>query len=87
MNIKDYIDIDWNTWLLRVKVSPNSSKNEVFSVLDDKTVKIRIKAVPEKWKANKELISFLSKELWIWKSDIEIIAWASDQIKILKFKL
>lgn len=87
MNIKDYIDIDWNTWLLRVKVSPNSSKNEVFSVLDDKTVKIRIKAVPEKWKANKELIKFLSKELWIRKNDIEIVAWASDQIKILKFKL
>ncbi len=86
MKIKDYITRDWNTWLCKIKVTPKQAKTEIFSVLWDGTVKIRLKAVPEKWKANKELISFLAKELWIKKDDIEIIAWASDQLKLVKFK-
>ena len=86
MNILDYISIDWNSWLLRIKVTPKQPKTEVFSVLEDWTVKIRLKAVPEKWKANKELIKFLAKELWISKEDIQIIAWETDQLKILRFK-
>lgn len=86
MKIIDYIKIDWSTWLCRIKVTPKQPKTEIFSVLDDGTVKIRLKAVPEKWKANKELISFLAKDLWISKNDIDIIAWAWDQLKILKFK-
>jgi uncharacterized protein (TIGR00251 family) len=86
MRIIDYIKLDGDTWLCKIKVTPKQPKTEIFSVLDDWTVKIRLKAVPEKWKANKELISFLAKELWISKNDIDIIAWVSEQVKILKFK-
>ena len=86
MNIREYIKIDGNTWLCRIKVTPKQPRTEFFSVLDDWTIKIRLKAVPEKWKANKELISFLAWELWISKDDIDIIAWVSDQLKIVKFK-
>lgn len=86
MNIKDYIRLDWNIGLLKVKVTPGQAKNEFFSVLEDGTLKLRIKAPAEKWKANKELTSFLAKELWVWKGDIDIVAWASDQVKIIKIK-
>ena len=86
MKIIDYIQKDWTSWLCRIKVTPKQPKTEFFSVLDDWTVKIRLKAVPEKWKANKELIKFLASDLWISKDDIDIIAWAGDQLKIVKFK-
>ncbi len=86
MKIIDYIKIDWNSWLCRIKVTPRQPKTEIFSVLDDGTVKIRLKAVPERWKANKELISFLSKQLWISKDDVVITWWAWDQLKIIRFK-
>lgn len=87
MNIKDYIKIDdfW-VWLIRVKITPNSPKNELFNILEDWTLKIRIKSIPEKGKANKELIKFLSKELDTLKENIDIVAWASDQLKIIKIK-
>jgi len=69
---------------LRVKVLPKSAKNEVVDILDDDTIKIRIKAVPEKGKANKELVSFLAKELDLPKEKVQIISGKSDQLKLIK---
>lgn len=73
---------------LRIKVIPKSAQNEIIEILDDEsgeqTVKIRIKAPPEKGKANAELIKFLSKELKIAKSQITIISGKSEQLKLLK---
>jgi len=69
---------------LRVKVLPKSPKNEVVDILDDDTIKIRIKAVPEKGKANKELVSFLAKELDLPKDKVQIISGKSDQLKLIK---
>lgn len=86
MNIREYIRLDWNIWLIKVKITPKQPKNDFFSVLDDWTLKIRISAVPEKGKANKELINFLSSELWVSKNAIDIVSWASDQVKIIKIK-
>jgi len=54
--------------------------------MSDGTLKIRIKRVPEKWKANVELISFLSEELKISKDNISIIYWNQDQYKMIKIK-
>lgn len=86
MKIIDYINIEKKEALFKVKITPKQAKNEFFSVLDDGTLKIRIKAVPERWKANKELISFLSKELWVKKDNIAIAMWTADQTKIIKVK-
>ena len=69
---------------LRIKVLPKSPKNEVVDILDDNTVKIRIKAVPEKGKANKELIKFLSKELDLPKERVQIISGKTDSVKLIK---
>lgn len=86
MNINEYIKLNWESNLFRIKVTPKQAKNEFYSVLDDGTLKIRIKAVAERWKANKELISFLSSELSIPKESIDIVAWAWDQVKIIRIK-
>lgn len=72
------------TRYLRIKVLPKSPKNEVVEILDDDTIKIRIKAVPEKGKANAELIKFLSKELEIPKDKISIISGKTEQLKLIK---
>ncbi len=69
---------------LRIKVLPKSPKNEVVEILGDETIKIRIKAAPEKGRANKELISFLSKELQIPTSNIKILSGKTDQLKLVK---
>ncbi|MBT6068170.1 DUF167 domain-containing protein [Candidatus Peregrinibacteria bacterium] len=69
---------------LRIKVLPKSQKNEITEILEDGTIKIRIKAVPEKGKANQELIKFLSKELEVAKDSISIISGKTDQLKLIK---
>lgn len=69
---------------LRIKVTTKQPKTEYLSTLDDGTIKIRIKAVPEKGRANEELIRFLSEELKVRKDSIEIIAGASDTVKLVR---
>jgi len=69
---------------LRVKVLPKSPKNEIVETLEDGTIKIRIKAAPEKGKANAELIKFLSKKYQVEKDKISIISGAKEQIKLIK---
>ena len=73
---------------LRIKVIPNSSNNKIKEIMTDdsgeETIKIKIKAAPEKGKANTELIKFLSKELDIKRSNISIISGKTDRIKLIK---
>ncbi len=84
MNIQDHITRDGNKWYLRIKVAPKCPNTEVFAVLDDGTVKIRLRAIPEKGKANDELIRFLAKELEIHKNTIELISWATSTTKLIR---
>jgi uncharacterized protein (TIGR00251 family) len=75
---------------LRIKVIPKSAKNEVVEIMEDseglETIKIRIRAVPEKGKANAELIKFLSQKLNVSKDSISILSGKSDQLKLVKVK-
>lgn len=81
--LKDFVNKN-NPDYLRVKVLPKSPKNEMVEIMDDDTIKIRIKAVPEKGKANKELIKFLAKELDLPKENVQIISGKSDPLKLIK---
>lgn len=81
--LKDFINRHKPSYL-RIKVLPKSAKNEVVEIMDDDTIKIRIKAVPEKGKANKELISFLASELEMPKDKFDIISGKHDQLKLVK---
>ena len=73
---------------LRIKVIPKCNTTEVVKIMIDgegeETIKIRLKAVPEKGKANKELIKFLSTELNINKNKISIISGKTDQLKLIR---
>ncbi len=71
--------------LLRVRLTPNSSscnKGDVFCDADGKEyLKISVVSVPEKGKANQELIKFLGKQLKEAKSNFEIVSGETDRCK------
>lgn len=73
---------------LRIKVIPKSNKNEIVETFTDadgeETIKIRIKAAPEKGKANAELIKFLSKQFGVPRAAIFIISGKSERLKLIK---
>lgn len=73
-----------NGLILTVRIIPNSSKNEL--VFEDTFLKIKITAQPIEGKANKALIEFLSKQLKISKSNIEIIKGETSKEKTVLFK-
>ncbi|MBI2453397.1 YggU family protein [Candidatus Peregrinibacteria bacterium] len=87
LNLKKIIKTDDSKDLyVRIKIIPGSEKNEVIEVMDDGTIKIRIKKPAEKGKANKELIHFLSHELNKQKEKILIISGQSERTKLLKIQ-
>jgi uncharacterized protein len=57
--------------IIKVFVRPSSSMNSIEGMFHDE-IKIKIAAPPEKNKANKELVKFLSAKLCIPKKDIKI---------------
>jgi uncharacterized protein (TIGR00251 family) len=67
---------------LAVKVTPNAGRNEV-SGLKDGVWLIKIGAPPDKGKANKELVDFLSARLGVKKSAVLIIKGQNSRNKVL----
>lgn len=74
-----------NGILLRVRLTPNSSscnKGDIFCDADGREyIKINVVSVPEKGKANQELIKFLGKQLKEAKSRFEIVGGETDRCK------
>ncbi len=69
---------------LRIKVLAGAGKTEFIEEMADGTLKIAVRAVPEKGKANQELIRYLAKEAGADKSDIKIISGAGERLKLIK---
>ncbi|NGX34905.1 MAG: hypothetical protein K1060chlam1_01265, partial [Candidatus Anoxychlamydiales bacterium] len=70
---------------IKVKIIPKSKVNQIIGFKED-TLKIRIKASPEKGKANKELIRFIAKRLSISQSRISILSGHTSRIKKLSIE-
>lgn len=70
--------------IISCKIIPNSQKNEYVGRMGNGVYKIRITAIPEKGKANIELIKFLAKELEIPQKSITILAGENSQNKRIK---
>ena len=60
-----------NGILLKLRISPNSSKNELF--IDGDIIKLKITAQPIENKANKAVVEYLSKLFKVPKSSISIV--------------
>ncbi|MEA2088929.1 MAG: DUF167 domain-containing protein [Patescibacteria group bacterium] len=69
---------------LRIKVNPKAIKSEIKETLADETVKINIASLPEKGKANTELIKILSKEFCVEKNKIKILSGSKSRLKLVK---
>lgn len=63
-----------------MKVIPKASKSEIIG-WENEQLKVRLKAVPEKGKANEELIRVLAEYFNIPKSQITIIRGGKSRIK------
>lgn len=73
-----------NGLIVRIKIIPNSSKNDI--VWENEGLKIKITAQPIENKANKALIEFLSKKLKTAKSNIQILKGELNKEKTLLIK-
>lgn len=69
--------------LLKIYLQPKSSKNEVVGPYRD-GIKVKVTAPPLEGKANEALIRFLSKELGISPSCIEMIKGHHSREKTLR---
>lgn len=69
--------------IVNIKISPNSSKNEIIK--DGEIFKIKITAQPIEGKANKALIEFLSKTFKIPKTSIKILKGETSKEKTILF--
>ena len=71
--------------ILRVRISPNSSSVSVRGIFvlaeGQEFLKVNVISVPEKGRANRELLDFLAKKLNIAKSRMEIISGETDRYK------
>jgi hypothetical protein len=69
---------------LRIKVNTNSNKSEIGQILSDGTIKVNVKSVPEKGKANLEVIKILAKHYQVSTDQIKIISGQTSSIKLIK---
>ena len=67
--------------LINVKVIPRAKKNEISGVMQDGSIKVRVKAPPVDGKANQALIKLLSKKLGIATSCVTIKSGARGRKK------
>nr|MDD3720364.1 DUF167 domain-containing protein [Candidatus Gracilibacteria bacterium] len=83
MDFKNYIlsSIIDNKVVIKLKVSSGAKNTEFFDIMSDGVIKVRVKSIREKGKANKELFSYLSKYLDIKNSQISFISGETDSFK------
>ena len=78
-------------YILRIRVTPNSSKCGIGGIFTDSSnfdfLKINLNAVPEKGKANQELIKYLSHLLNCSKSSFKILSGETDRYKKISLEI
>jgi uncharacterized protein (TIGR00251 family) len=68
---------------LAVRVTPRASRNEIFGVLNDGTVKVHLTAPPVEGQANEALLKFLADVLDVPLSQLEIVAGKTGRDKLV----
>ena len=71
--------------LIRIKIVPNSSKNDL--IIEDEFIRVKVTAQPIENKANKALVEFLSKKFKIPKTSIQIVKGDTSKEKTLLFSI
>lgn len=68
---------------ITIRVTPRSRRTEVAGIMEDGTLRIRVKEPPVDGKANDALIEYLAKILGVRKNRIEILAGEKGLDKIV----
>ena len=71
-----------NSARIQVRVSPNAAKNEVTGYIEG-VLRIKIAAPPVEGKANRELVSYLSRLLKISKGSVSVIKGQTARNKLV----
>jgi uncharacterized protein len=83
--LPSYLKASKKDCLLYLKIVPHSKQNEVVGILGDR-LKLKIAAVPEKNKANKELCKFLSSILDLESSRPDVVKGHTSSQKTVLIK-
>ena len=84
MVLEEVLKIVEDGVILKIRIAPNSAKNQL--VLSDDMVKLKITAQPIENKANKAVVEYLSKLFKIPKTSISIIKGDTSKDKTLLLK-
>ncbi len=77
-----YIEERENGVILKVKVTPGSSRNSLAQITEDRLA-VKLTSPPVEGKANKQLIKFLGKKLGVSPSSISIVRGITSREKVL----
>ncbi len=72
---------------LAVKVIPKAARTEWAGMLADGSCRVKLQAVPEKGRANEELIRFLAAEFGVARAQVEIVAGLTNPHKQIRVRL
>ena len=70
--------------MIRVKVVPRSSRNEIL--MRDELVTVKVSAPPVEGAANRALIALLAEKLKVSKSSIDIRSGKNSRLKLLRVR-
>jgi uncharacterized protein len=75
---------------IAIRLTPGASADQIVGVETDADgaafLKVRVRAVPEKGKANAALVALVAKWLGVAKSLIEVTAGGSSRLKLLEIR-
>ena len=71
--------------IIKIKIIPNSPKNDI--IIEDESIRVKVTAQPVENKANKALVDLLSKQLKVPKTDIEIVKGVTSKEKTVLLKV
>jgi len=84
MTIEDSIQTKEDGVLVKLRISPNASKNQI--IIDNDIIKLKVTAQPIENKANKAVIEYLSKLLKVPKTSITIVKGETSKDKTIFIK-
>ena len=69
---------------LTIKAIQNAPRTEIVGLMENGVVRIKVHSIPEKGKANQELIRFLAEAFEIKKEDVILTSGAASRLKYFK---
>ncbi|MES0329332.1 MAG: DUF167 domain-containing protein [Dehalococcoidales bacterium] len=70
---------------LAVRIQPCATSNEVAG-MSQETLRLKIAAPPQKGRANRELVAFLSQRLGLKRNSVEILSGHTARNKVIRIR-